>query len=368
MALQQTLKLKDDHKHELPETVAAVKQAAADTGKSPLSLVADWWRNSSKRGKLTIFEYMQYQLYKASFTPEQKQAFISERLNWDIVDQVSGLHWRAATEDKFLSYQILGSLGVPVPETIAVADTSIRQYGDLPKLTNKEELEAFLTMQRNFPIFVKPNGELGSHGAFMIYGVENGELIVNGDERTSFAAIWDEAVSKGPYLFQACVTCHEDIRALTERVATIRTINLVDDDGLSTPYCLFKIPTGKNVADNFWRTGNLLANLDPETGKIVRVVSQKGLEIIEHETHPETEAPLIGWQVPHWKEVLELNRKCAENFAPVRYQSLDITVTDNGPLVIEINSGSSFVLPQLATGEGMMTEEIAGFFKKHGWE
>lgn len=367
MALQQTLKLKDDHKHELPDTVAAVQKAAAESGKSPLSLVADWWKNSSKRGKLTIFEYMQYQLYKSTFTPEQKQQFISERHHWDITDKVSDMRWRAATEDKWLSYQILGSLGIATPQTVAIADTSIRQYGDLPKLTSAAELEAFLTMNTDFPLFAKPNGEIGSYGAFIIKGIENGELLVNSDERIPVSQIWDEAVGTGIYLFQKIVTCHSDIQALTSRVATIRTVNLVKDDGISTPYCLFKIPTGKNVADNFWRSGNLLANLDPETGKIVRVVSQAGLEILEHETHPETGVQLVGWQVPYWKEVLELNRKCAETFAPVRYQSLDITVTENGPLVVEINSGSSFVLPQLATGEGMLTDEISAFFKDHGW-
>lgn len=368
MALQQTLKLKDDHKHELPETLAAVKQAAAETGRSPLSLVADWWKISSKRGKLTIFEYLQYELYKSALTPEQKQQFISERHHWDITDKVSDLHWRAATEDKWLSYQILGSLGIATPTTIAIADTSIRQFGDLPKLAGPAELEAFLTMQRDFPIFAKPNGQIGSYGAFLIHGIENGELIVNGDERITIGQIWEEAVSKGTYLFQRFVDCHSEIKALTSRVATIRTVNLVKDGEISTPYCLFKIPTGKNVADNFWRSGNLLANLDPKTGKIVRVVSQAGLQIVEHETHPETGVQLVGWQVPYWDELLTLNRKCAENFAPVRYQSLDITVTENGPLVIEINSGSSFVLPQLATGEGMLTPEISDFFKTYGWE
>src|SRR3546814_6489185 len=39
---------------------------------------------------------------------------------------------------------------------------------------------------------------------------------------------------------------------------------------------VLKIPAGANIADNFWRAGNMLANIDPEHGTILRVLRGTG--------------------------------------------------------------------------------------------
>src|SRR3546814_11007090 len=70
----------------------------------------------------------------------------------------------------------------------------------------------------------------------------------------------------------------------------------------------------------------------------------------------------------HWQEVRRVNDACARLFAPVRYQSLDIALTDAGPVVVEVNVGGSFVLPQMASGQGLLTEETRDFFVGCGWK
>ena len=84
-------------------------------------------------------------------------------------------------------------------------------------------------------------------------------------------------------------------------------------------------------------------------------------------SHPETGDPLVGASLPQWRELRELNAACARLFAPVRYHSLDIAITENGPVVIEINFGGGFDLPQFATGKGLLTDEIRGFFESCGY-
>ena len=67
------------------------------------------------------------------------------------------------------------------------------------------------------------------------------------------------------------------------------------------------------------------------------------------------------------RELRDLNAACARLFAPIRYHSLDIAITDKGPVVIEINFGGGFDLPQFATGKGLLTDEIRGFFESRGY-
>src|SRR3546814_4187997 len=72
---------------------------------------------------------------------------------------------------------------------------------------------------------------------------------------------------------------------------------------------------------NFWRVGNLLANIDPEHGTILRVLRGTGPGMEEFQQHPATGQQLVGTRLPHWQEVRRVNDACARLFAPVRYQS-----------------------------------------------
>jgi glutathione synthase/RimK-type ligase-like ATP-grasp enzyme len=72
--------------------------------------------------------------------------------------------------------------------------------------------------------------------------------------------------------------------------------------------------------------------------------------------------------LPYWNELKNVNHTCARLFAPVRYNSLDIALTQDGPVVIEVNTGGSFELPQLASGSGFLTEEIYNFLESCGWK
>ena len=76
------------------------------------------------------------------------------------------------------------------------------------------------------------------------------------------------------------------------------------------------------------------AGIDMETGLITRAVV-KG-EVITH--HPDTGVPLIGFEIPHWKRVLELASRCGPAVG-LGYCGADIVLDVNdGPLVIEVNA------------------------------
>jgi len=348
--------------------VDSLKKAASLRDSKPLSVVADWWRLKKKGGALSFEEYFQYRLYDPSFTKEFKEDFISEKLHWEITNKASDLSWRAATEDKWLSYEILQKLGFPTPVTIAVSDASIRNYGPCRKISNEDEFSEFLNSVTKFPIFAKPNHEFGSFGAFLIEGVSDNRVMLGGDEPKSISDVYNSMIAKTDYIFQEFIQNHSAIAKYSKYLATVRTVNMINEDRVMTPFTLLKIPTSTNIADNYWRKGNLLANIDTKTGEILRVVSGTGLSMEEHETHPETGDKLVGETLPCWDELRDLNDACARSFSPVRYQSLDIAITEEGPVIVEINSGGSFFLPQLASGNGLMTKETRAFFESCGWK
>src|SRR3546814_14609338 len=90
--------------------------------------------------------------------------------------------------------------------------------------------------------------------------------------------------------------------------------------------------------------------------------------VVRSRQHPATGQELVGTRLPDWQEVRRVNDACARLVAPVRYHSLDIALTDAGPVVVEVNVGGSFVLPQMASGQGLLTEETRDFFVGCGWK
>src|SRR4029079_10808107 len=85
---------------------------------------------------------------------------------------------------------------------------------------------------------------------------------------------------KGGYIFQRRIAPHAGVRAIVgNRLATVRAITILTEQGPQLLPALWQIPAGDNVADNYWRSGNLLATLDLEAGRIIRVVRGTGLAL-----------------------------------------------------------------------------------------
>jgi Sugar-transfer associated ATP-grasp len=120
------------------------------------------------------------------------------------------------------------------------------------------------------------------------------------------------------------------------------------------------VPAGVNVADNFWRPGNILCALDPAGGTVRRAVRGQGSTLEEIEAHPDSGARILGFALPCWREVVSLTLDAARSFAPLRFhKGWDVAVCPDGPLLVELNAGSEFGLPQIATGQGLADETFA---------
>jgi hypothetical protein len=134
--------------------------------------------------------------------------------------------------------------------------------------------------------------------------------------------------------------------------------------GADGPHILraaWKIPGGGNIADNFWRPGNLLASLDLATGRIVRVVVGTGLAQRELTHHADTGARLVGITVPLWREITELALEAAKSLREVRLIGWDMAATEHGAVIVEPNYTPDFGLPQLADRRGMLDEPFKAF-------
>lgn len=344
-----------------------IVHAARKSGRNPLAIGRDMMRYRMGRQRLTPAEYVQYGFYDTDrYTSDQRDEFIAARMHGKIVWGCMDMGWWEVAGDKWLSSVFLDGDATPQPETLAVIDRSPRAFQGTHRIDSPAGLRDFLTGGVDFPLFCKFNNGRWSLGANVITGAEAGHVHLKGQEPMTHEAFFEEIVGDNIFLIQRFVENHGFLKQYTPNTATVRMVNMWREDGLWTPHAILKLPSSQNVADNFWRSGNLLCQLDVETGEVLTVVGRDGPDLVRHEVHPETGRPILGERLPHWQAVRALNERVAALHYPVRYSTQDIAIAEDGPVEIEFNFGGAFELPQIAGGRGFLTPEVREFFRSYG--
>lgn len=355
-----------DTAHERAQVPMAesLQRAAAMTGSSPMQLTREYSRLAFGPGKVTFEDYVKYRLFDdAWLAGADKADFVGARRNRDLVVEINYRHdWHGLLTNKLASQSYLAAYGLPTIAPLAIYAPGLAIASDR-LLPSREALRGFLLDARHYPIFGKPVESVQSLGALALLGCDaaNDELIAVGDKRLKVDAAVDdiERHYAAGYLFQKMVKPHRDlIPVIGERLATVRVLTIATPEGPKAFRSGWKIPAAGNVADNFWRAGNMLAGLDFETGRVLRATSGVGFEMKDVTRHPDTGAELIGLQVPDWekmKAVAVEGAKVLRHFGTVGW---DIAATDDGPVIVEANETPDFSLVQIADRRGILCKEF----------
>ena len=335
-------------------------------GRSPWSQVREIWQLRYGPGRLRPDEYYYYGLYDdRRFAYAEKERFLGRTVQDQIIRQCNAAEWWFVAHDKLVCYGLLAGLGLPVPETRALYHGAGR-FAAVPAFATPEALAAHLRTKMRYPFFGKPVTGIRSIGVAAVdhYDAGSDVLVFMGGKSLALEGFVQEIepYRKDGYLFQEMLQPHPELAVLCgPRLSTVRLIVLLEQGEPALFRALWKIPVGANPADNFWRPGNLLAGLDAESGRVVRVIQGTGADQGELERHPDSEQPLIGAMLPDWAALTALCLKAARAFPGLRMQAWDVALTERGPVLVEVNIGGDFNLPQLAHGSGLMDARFRAF-------
>jgi hypothetical protein len=347
---------KSQKKLDLAPTIQAIK----DKTGSSVGFFSEWAKLNFGPGRIMFNEYLEMRLWDTDFYPrEGLKEFVGHwqaRKVWQTANFVPGLN--ALATNKIATAAVLGAYGLPVPPM-----AGLHAAGALPgpgRTSTPETLEAFLLNDLAYPAFGKPLSGIQSLGSVSLQSCEKSTgLITKQDGGTIGAAELAKeihaAYAKDGYIFQPRLIPHDDVRALIgERIACLRVLTIMRPEGPAVFRACWKIPTGKNWVDNFWRPGNLLASVDIADGAIRRVISGTGLTMAEVYMHPDTSVRLTGVKVPLWEKVCATALAGAAAMADFGVLGWDIAVTAAGPVIIEINDTPDLIMHQISDRRGIM--------------
>ncbi len=349
-----------------PDMGLAVREIQAQTGEKYGAIVMAYAKLAIGPGKLSFRDFLRLRLFDPVLREKADPlAFVGQRRNRDICVTVNYRHdWLGMLTNKVAALSYLAAYGFATIKIEAVYGPDIRTGGAI--LPDREALKAFLARAELYPLFGKPTEgfqSLGTIGLKALAGDGQG-IEKSGGGAVSIDAFVEDIAAHydAGYVFQPMLPPHERIAALCgPKLACVRLITGLTSEGPKVLRGCWKIPAGENVADNYWRTGNLLASLDLASGTVLRAVSGSGLDLVERRTHPDSGAALVGFEHPEWAGMVALALAGARLMRHVPLIGWDLACTSRGPVIVEMNEAPDFFLPQLADGRGMLDDTFKKF-------
>ncbi len=264
--------------------------------------------------------------------------------NIDLVHRENPRQYFPLADDKELAKRRLTQAGVPVPETLAVCPGL---YAIPDVLETLSDSDGFV---------IKPACGAAGKGVLVVgrrsgsgrWNQAGGGEVTTFDLRRHLAQIVFGTYSKrleDRALVERRIEPHPVLRSLwADGLSDVRVILL-----RATPImAMVRVPTARSGGRANLHTGGIGLSVDLDTGQVTRAWYRR--QSIQR--HPESDARLVGVQIPCWEEVLRIAVRSARA-VPLGYLGVDVAIDrEAGPLVLEINVRAGLEI-QNVCGQGL---------------
>ena len=264
--------------------------------------------------------------------------YLSRESRTRLIARVNDPSHSADVDDKSRFYKLCESANLAIPQTYGI-------YGE-PEKPETALADKYVDCRvlKDGSYVGKPSW--GNNGIGLVFftkaaGIYTfGDLEMDDDEAHAYLL---ERTKEDTLVIQDWIEPHPKLReiSLSRGVQSVRVVTFLEDNGnVHILLCRFKFIRERNNIDNFTHgeSGNLLADVDPETGKILsswrKEPSEIGLRRIDH--HPDSQESL-NITLPYWEDVLELAKRGAKTFSKLRCLAWDIAFTPEKPVTLEAN-------------------------------
>jgi Sugar-transfer associated ATP-grasp len=354
-----------------------LREARRQTGKPILNQLREIV--ALRRYRVSAKEYFKYRLFDdARYTPAEKREFTGFRFMNTVYRTVNGpalVAWSGRSGswdgmvDKVLFDCLMRAEGIPTPPILGVYDPDGSRYDGRDSLRTLPEVTELLG-QLEGGFFIKPSIAHSGDGAVSVEQVEAGQGRLHDGRLLPIEEI-ARSVTRWPRtLIQERVKAHASlVEAVgTKALPTIRMVVLRRPEYSEVHRAVLRIPAGDNPVDNFGAGGgNFAASIELETGRLRAAYSYWGMDQVRQPSHPDTGVLLEGLVLPDWDRAVEMTLTASRILAGMRFQSWDVALCEDGPMVIEVNDMSGQQVLQLAGPPGMLDASLCAFLRECGF-
>lgn len=282
---------------------------------------------SSLKYNISILEYFQFKFYEKSHEERLKWAGTGYMYEYQL--KMNPKDQRHILDDKTLFYK-------------NYQDFFVHAVADIADLEQKLELaERLLESPSGKLVFKVADGKCGRGVAVKSAKDFTKETMIAYMRQEDFDLVEE-------YIIQ-----HESLMRLSpSAVNTVRIFTQLDKNNeVEILGCRQRIAVNSAV-DNL-AAGNLAAPIDEKTGIINGSAIYSDITKSDTAVHPVTGVAITGFQVPFWKETIEMVKTAAKLHPQNRSIGWDVVITDKGPGLIEGNHDWCKLLWQLPVKQGL---------------
>lgn len=255
-------------------------------------------------------------------------------------------------EDKWVCQLLCDCNEIRAPQSLGIFGPGHLSFQDLRQIVLKHP------NKKQF--IAKPINGKGGH-SIKIINVEEERVLVKHDFGQNQEL--DVKTFNEPHIVQEFVGQHPDLSAYCHSVNTTRLVTLLAPDGevlIVGSYVRFS--NGDAMVDNLSQ-GGLAVSVDRVEGTLAEFAyDRKGNS---YATHPKSGLEFKNFRVPFWEQVISLGKNTQRKLGFSRLLGMDIAVTPQGPLIIEINFGYDNVDLEEVCGPILQDESVFKAFNDY---
>jgi len=281
--------------------------------------------------------------YGSSYNPFQRG---------NLIRVVQPQEYQIVFEDKEVCQKLCEGHGLPVPECVGFVQ---------PGQSFMSQVDTTLAQYEVGEFFSKPVAGSAGQGVYLLRK-HNGCVEVNGQKGTVDAG--NDSFIKERYLVQKRVRQHHEMaRVNPASTNTVRVLTFMGKDNQSFAFnASLRLGVGESPIDN-WSAGGIGTGVNIENGQVTTAgLDKKG---VKHSMHPNTKITFEGFQIPQWEQVLSLAEKTQNCFPFYRLLGLDIVISENGPVLIEINAFPDLVFAEQKAEPFLKKKRLYEEFKNY---
>ncbi|OEY67747.1 hypothetical protein BG841_15800 [Marinobacter sp. X15-166B] len=255
--------------------------------------------------------------------------------------------------DKSINYSLCQAKGIETPEIISI----------IPKgqALLEHVLDVMCKRALTDKLIVKPVDGKGGAGIIYIEFDSNNEVLaLKGQSSINIST----ESSESKLIVQKFLNQDDKLNFISHSVNTVRVVTLLlPNQEVLIIGAYIRFGTGKSKIDNLSQGGICVCVLIEE-GVLAKIgYDRNGTK---YTNHPTSNFTFSGYNVPQWDEVIQLARRVQTEFDFYKLLGMDIAITVEGPVIVEINSNYDNVDLEQACGPILKNKKVLEAFSQYG--
>lgn len=320
-----------------------IKQTLLIANRIPVSLahkakaVVDYLSLYHLKG-LTQDEYIDFEFWKRS--NEFRSSFLGLNEQRYYLDYLNPIKYYILSRNKYIAHKILEKTGIRKTEFLCYYQPEGRIIESRCIANNLSDVLLILRTKEVRQCVIKSTESSHGDNVWVVNSIDyldgDCELHLYNDSTTRLSEVLD----RSPLLFESVVKQTQQMASLNESsVNTVRFMTALYPDNKARLIATFiKIGRAGTCVDNAGSGGNVDACVNMQTGELEHVIQFDGWgNVTNIQNHPDSGNQLGGVKINNWQHIVNEVLHFQECFPYIKIAGWDIAITDDGPVVIEVN-------------------------------